>query len=213
MSSRRLNQRGHRGGSPAGRPSTAERGGTGGGATPSTRTWALVGSGLLIAFVGLLVGWALLSNQSNAGTSTAREPAGTVVQANGGHWTNISPDTLAAMLEHKDFTLLNVKAPYMGEIAGTDLYIPYSDVALRARELPQDRGARIVVYCRSGRESAEAAQALINLGYTNIDNLDGGMTAWTSSGRGLVQLARPSGAIHSRVAVRPVTVRPISRAA
>jgi hypothetical protein len=43
---------------------------------------------------------------------------------------------------------------------------------------------------RSGNESAIAAQALIDLGYTNLDNLDGGMNAWTASGRQLVQLDR-----------------------
>ena len=94
------------------------------------------------------------------------------------------------MLDHKDFTLLNVKTPYIGEIAGTDLYIPYDQVAARAAELPADKTAKIVVYCRSGHESAIAAQTLIDLGYTNIDNLDGGMTAWTDSGRSLVQLPR-----------------------
>jgi rhodanese-related sulfurtransferase len=94
------------------------------------------------------------------------------------------------MLEKKDFTLLNVKTPYIGEIAGTDLYIPYDQVAARSTELPTDKSAKIVVYCRSGNESAIAAQALVDLGYTNIDNLDGGMNAWTASGRSLVQLNR-----------------------
>jgi rhodanese-related sulfurtransferase len=46
------------------------------------------------------------------------------------------------------------------------------------------------VYCRSGNESAIAAQTLIDLGYANIDNLVGGMNAWTASGRQLVQLNR-----------------------
>jgi rhodanese-related sulfurtransferase len=115
---------------------------------------------------------------------------GTVVKANGGTWTNITPDTLASMLDHKSFTLLNVKTPYIGEIAGTDLYIPYDQVAARATELPTDKAAKVVVYCRSGHESAIAAQALIDLGYTNLDNLDGGMTAWTDSGRSLVQQPR-----------------------
>ena len=46
------------------------------------------------------------------------------------------------------------------------------------------------MYCRSGNESAIAAQTMIDLGYTNIDDLDGGMTAWTASGRQLVQLNR-----------------------
>lgn len=93
-------------------------------------------------------------------------------------------------LEHKDFTLLNVKTPYIGEIAGTDLYVPYVDLAARAAQLPKDKTAKIVIYCRSGNESAIAAQTLIDLGYTNIDNLDGGMNAWSASGRALVQVNR-----------------------
>jgi rhodanese-related sulfurtransferase len=113
-----------------------------------------------------------------------------VVQAKGGHWTNVSPDTLASMMKAKNFTLLNVKTPYIGEIAGTDLYIPYAQLQARASELPADKTARIVVYCRSGNESAIAAQTLIDLGYTSIDNLDGGMNAWTASGHQLVQQNR-----------------------
>jgi rhodanese-related sulfurtransferase len=46
------------------------------------------------------------------------------------------------------------------------------------------------VYCRTGHQSATAAQALLDLGYRNILNLDGGMTAWTGSGRELVQKQR-----------------------
>lgn len=130
------------------------------------------------------------SNVTFPGSSSAE---GTTVQANGGHWTNITADRLATLLDHKDFTLLNVKAPYVGEIEGTDLYIPYDTVGARAAELPTDKSAKLVVYCRTGHESAIAAQTLINLGYTNIDNLDGGMTAWTASGRQLVTLDRGGG--------------------
>ncbi len=151
----------------------------------------LLGSGLVVALVAAIAGWAIVSGQGGAGGSAAADRSGgTVVQANGGHWTNITPDTLASMLERKDFTLLNVKTPYVGEIAGTDLYIPYTDLASRAAELPPDKAARIVVYCRSGNESAIAAQTLLELGYGNIDNLDGGMVAWTASGRQVVQLNR-----------------------
>ena len=172
----------------AGQPGTTSRGSAG---SSSTRRSVLLGSGLVVALIAVIAGWALLSGQSGAGKSTASGGSGgTVIQANGGHWTNITPDTLAATLPAKDFTLLNVKTPYMGEIAGTDLYIPYNRLAARAAELPKDKSAKITVYCRSGNESAIAAQTLIDLGYTNIDNLDGGMTAWTASGRQLVQLNR-----------------------
>jgi len=138
----------------------------------------------VVAVIALAVAIGLASGGSPSGTT------GTVVQGNGGTWTNISSNTLATELQHKDFTLLNVKTPYIGEISGTDLYIPYDQLAARAAELPSDKSAPIVVYCRTGNESAIAAQTLLDLGYTNIQNLDGGMTAWTASGRQIIQVSR-----------------------
>jgi rhodanese-related sulfurtransferase len=157
---------------------------------------AIVGGVALVAVVavvglGALGGSGAPSPTAAAGATASGSPAtGTVVQARGGHWTNITPDTLAAMMGSKDFTLLNVKTPYIGEIDGTDLYIPYDQLTARQAQLPADKSARIVVYCRTGNESAIAAQTLLDLGYTDIWNLDGGMTAWTASGRPLVQKAR-----------------------
>jgi phage shock protein E len=115
---------------------------------------------------------------------------GVVVQGRGGQWTNVSADQLAQMLTHKDFTLVNVKTPYIGEIDGTDLYIPYDQLQAHAKVLPATRDTRVLVYCRSGAESAVAAQTLLDLGYTNVWNLDGGMNAWQASGRALVQKSR-----------------------
>ena len=177
-----------RSGTSPGRSGTTSRRSAGSG---GSRRWVLLASGLAVVLIAVVAGWAILSGSPGKGSPAASSGVqGTVVQANGGHWTNITPDTLAGMLTAKDFTLLNVKTPYIGEIAGTDLYIPYTDLAARASQLPSSKSARIVVYCRSGNESAIAAQTLIDLGYTNIDNLDGGMNAWTSSGRALVQLNR-----------------------
>jgi len=145
---------------------------------------ALAAAGLVIA-VGLLAALAIAFQGGSAGASGE-----TVVAARGGHWTNVSPARLAAMLDAKDFTLVNVKTPYIGEIPGTDLYVPYDQLASRRADLPQGRDAKILVYCRSGAESAQAAQTLLDLGYTNVWNLEGGMNAWTASGRPLVNLAR-----------------------
>lgn len=156
----------------------------------STRGWAMVGSAVAVGLVALLVGWGFASSRTGPSVGAGTGSDGVVVQASGGRWTNITAARLASMLTQKDFTLLNVKTPYSGEIAGTDLYIPYTEIKARAAELPALRTARIVVYCRSGHESAIAAQALIDLGYTNIYNLDGGMAAWTANGGQLVQVAR-----------------------
>ncbi len=143
----------------------------------------------VIVVAAIALGGIFLATRGGSG-STGATTAGTLVQASNGSWTNISSDRLASELKTHDFTLLNVKTPYIGEIAGTDLYIPYTQLAARASELPTDKTAKIVVYCRSGAESAIASQTLLNLGYTNIENLDGGMNAWTSSGRSLVQKNR-----------------------
>jgi rhodanese-related sulfurtransferase len=126
----------------------------------------------------------------SAAPSASPTPFGVVVPGKGGHWTNVSPDELATMLEHKDFTLLNVKTPYSSEIDRTDLYIPYNQLTARSSELPPDKGAKILVYCLTGHTSAIAAQTLLDLGYTNVWNLDGGMNAWVASGRQLVDRGR-----------------------
>jgi len=47
---------------------------------------------------------------------------------------------------------------------------------LAESELP-DKTARIFLYCRSGRRSAEAANLLVSLGYTNVYDF-GGIENW-----------------------------------
>lgn len=106
----------------------------------------------------------------------------------GGHYTNVSAPALAAMLAEKDFTFVNVHVPYEGDIAGTDLSIPFDQVTANLARLPTDKGAKLVLYCRSGRMSDIAARALVKLGFRNVWNVDGGMIAWEEAGYPLVRL-------------------------
>lgn len=108
------------------------------------------------------------------------------VEASGGTYKRVSPARLAELLGNKDFVLVNVHVPYEGEIEGTDAFIPYDQIQARPGEFPRANDARIVLYCRSGRMSAEAARALVALGYTNVIDLDGGMIAWKAAGLALV---------------------------
>ncbi len=63
-----------------------------------------------------------------------------------------------------------------GHIPGAVL-IPEYEVADRAeKELP-DKNRLILVYCRSGRRSKIASQALVDLGYTNVKEF-GGIIDW-----------------------------------
>jgi rhodanese-related sulfurtransferase len=104
--------------------------------------------------------------------------------ANG--YIDISVDQLKSALANKDFTLINVHIPYEGELPQTDTFIPYNEIEANLSQLPADKDAPIVLYCRSGRMSDEAAQTLVKLGYTNLVEVDGGMQAWQSAGNDLI---------------------------
>jgi rhodanese-related sulfurtransferase len=108
------------------------------------------------------------------------------VSVDGGAYTDVSAAGLAFMLENKDFPLINVHIPYEGEIEGTDDFVPFNEIEANPDKFPVDKDARIVVYCRSGSMSAQAASTLVKLGYTDVWNLDGGMIAWQNSGRPLL---------------------------
>jgi rhodanese-related sulfurtransferase len=100
----------------------------------------------------------------------------------GGSYIDVSVAELQAMLENKDFTFVNVHIPFEGDIAGTDLSIAYNEIEQNLQKLPADKGAKLVLYCRSDRMSSIAAETLVSLGYTDVWNLDGGMVAWEQAG-------------------------------
>ena len=57
------------------------------------------------------------------------------------------------------------------------ILIPYTQIEEKAEEVLTDKDQLILVYCRSGRRSKIAAEALVELGYTNIKEF-GGITDW-----------------------------------
>ena len=63
-----------------------------------------------------------------------------------------------------------------GHIAGAIL-IPNETIVDKQPELLPDLDAEILVYCRSGNRSAQAAKKLIAIGYTNVVDF-GGIIDW-----------------------------------
>ena len=86
-------------------------------------------------------------------------------------------DTNAAMeLINKDAVIIDVRenSEYVtGHIAGA-INIPADSISL----ISYTKDMNIILYCASGMRSANAAKELIDLGYTNVYNLDGGLINW-----------------------------------
>ena len=132
---------------------------------------------LLVLAAGLLFACAKTS-----APHPAAEVVGQKVSVDGGTYTDISVPELQTMLANKDFTFVNVHIPFEGNIAKTDLSIPYDQIDQKLDQLPGDKNAKLVLYCRSGRMSTIAAKTLVGLGYTNVWQLVGGMAAWEQAG-------------------------------
>ncbi len=119
-----------------------------------------------------------------------------------GTYTNVSASDLKAMLDKKDFFFVNVHIPYAGEIAKTDAFIPFDQIEKNVDKLPKDKGAKIVIYCRSGQMATQAAESLLKMGYTNLYNLAGGMNEWVNQKYELLNLPqKPAATVGKKVAV------------
>lgn len=108
---------------------------------------------------------------------------------------NLTPAQLREALETSDVTIVDVREP--GEVAATGIIpdahcVPRGLLEFRADPTSPihdpvfEPGARTVLYCASGGRSALAGGALLDLGYTNVAHLDGGVTAWREAGFELV---------------------------
>jgi len=76
--------------------------------------------------------------------------------------------------------LLDVREPAefeTGRISGSTL-IPLGELPQRLDEVPRNK--RIIVHCKLGGRSAKACNLLTDNGFTNVWNVEGGITAWSN---------------------------------
>jgi rhodanese-related sulfurtransferase len=90
----------------------------------------------------------------------------------------ITTDQLKTELTDKNKQFVDVRTP--GEFKGNHIKefknIPLNQLSQKSNSLSKEK--EVVVICQSGMRSQQAAKMLKNLGFKQITNVKGGMSAW-----------------------------------
>ena len=112
----------------------------------------------------------LLALTGGCGGEAAKEPT----------YVNITAQEAKELMDREEgYVILDVRTEEeyaQGHIPGAVL-IPDYEIETKAEEILTDKDQMILVYCRSGRRSKNAAQMLLELGYTDIREF-GGIIDW-----------------------------------
>lgn len=85
--------------------------------------------------------------------------------------------------------VLDVRTPEewaTGTLEGADRINIY-DADFKEKAAQLDKNKAVMVYCRSGGRSAQAASMLKEMGFTEVYNLKGGITGWQTAGYEVVK--------------------------
>ena len=95
------------------------------------------------------------------------------------------PDTVRSHQQHgDDVRIIDVRERdefVEGHIEGAE-FIPRGLLDLKIESTVPDKDLPVVLYCAAGTRSALAAHTLQQLGYSNVESMAGGFTAWKRSG-------------------------------
>ena len=95
-------------------------------------------------------------------------------------YMNITAEEAKQIMDSEDgYIILDARTQEeydQGHIPGA-IVISHEEIAEKAEDVLTDKDQLILVYCRSGRRSKIAAEALVELGYTNIKEF-GGIIDW-----------------------------------
>lgn len=130
----------------------------------------------IVSFVALSCGQAENKNAVNS-SSTPEQTSGT--------FKNVSVSDLDwAISSKEDLVILDVRTP--GELTQgyveNAVNIDVNNSNFRSQAADLDKSKTTYVYCRSGIRSQTASKILIELGFTDVRNVEGGFNAWQEKG-------------------------------
>jgi putative phage shock protein E len=100
-------------------------------------------------------------------------------ETSGSYKTISSKEAQQMIEEHKDALILDVRtaAEYESGHIPNAVNLSNEDIQAGKVDSLKDKSQLIMVYCRSGNRSRQAAQKLAELGYTNVVDF-GGIQSW-----------------------------------
>jgi len=141
---------------------------------PKRAKWSLIGAVLFM----ILIIWLAPEETWEPNEPEGSGPVVTVPASDPA--TVITATEAYFMMEDREpYTLLDVRteSEFLREHIPGAILIPHAELMERAPLELLDRDARILLYCQTGRRSAEAGRILTYLGYTNVYDF-GGIAAW-----------------------------------
>ncbi|MGM7680956.1 rhodanese-like domain-containing protein [Cytobacillus sp. Hm23] len=94
-------------------------------------------------------------------------------------WNSLSQEQVVNAMEKDDVILVDLREVelYQNNHIPGSINIPFNDIRNRYTEL--DANKEIIFICHSGRMGADSSQFLIDKGYKQVGNLNGGMNQWS----------------------------------
>ncbi|TCK85546.1 rhodanese-like domain-containing protein [Albibacterium bauzanense] len=113
----------------------------------------------------------------------ASEVENTTTASSSGQIQTINAEQFNKLLVLDEVQLVDVRTPeefQSGHIKDAE-NIDYNNENFKSKASSLDKSKPVLVYCRSGKRSASAAEILKEMGFTKIVSLDGGMISWEAA--------------------------------
>lgn len=124
---------------------------------------------------------------------TAAQPAAPEAQPKPGSCdfpVNIKPEEARYFIEAKKPVVIDIRTAEehaAGYIAPTHMTLDYYAPDFKEQLAKLDRNAKYLIYCRSGRRTGAALLTMKDLGFTDMHDIEGGITAWIAAGLPVVK--------------------------
>jgi len=116
-------------------------------------------------------------------TPPANKVENTATTNASGQIQTINAEQFNKLLVLDEIQLVDVRTPeefQSGHIKNAQ-NIDYNNEDFKSKISSLDKSKPVLVYCRSGKRSASAAEIMKEMGFTKIVSLDGGMISWEAA--------------------------------